>query len=51
MQLRDLRKKVDGIDRRIVGLLNERTHLALKIGGLKIKAKGSIYVPERESSI
>jgi len=51
MDLESIRKKIDSLDEKIVGLLNERTDLALEIGKLKDKKGGPIYAPERESEV
>ena len=51
MKIDGLRKKVDALDRRIVGLLNDRTRLALQIGGLKKKSGAEIYDPAREQAV
>jgi chorismate mutase/prephenate dehydratase len=46
-----LRKKIDQVDERIVGLLNERASLAEKIGQNKSLGKEEIFVPSREKEI
>lgn len=46
-----LRKKIDEVDERIVGLLNERALLALKIGRAKSLNREEVYVPSREKEI
>ncbi len=46
-----LRKKIDHVDEKIVGLLNERASLALKIGHAKSEGNEEIYVPGREKQI
>jgi chorismate mutase len=46
-----LRAGIDGIDERIVGLLNDRAKLALEIRGLKPQANLSLYDPKREEEI
>ncbi|MCX6996781.1 MAG: prephenate dehydratase [Kiritimatiellaeota bacterium] len=51
MKIDGLRKKVDALDRRIVELLNDRTKLALRIGGLKKKSGAEIYAPAREKAV
>lgn len=50
-QLAKLRQKIDQIDERIIGLLDDRTALALKVGKLKSRKGGEIYAPDRESEI
>ena len=51
MDLSHKRKKIDDLDLKIIGLLNERTSLALEIGKKKIESGKEIYAPERESEI
>src|SRR5580698_6822951 len=51
MDLTHLRKKIDGLDARIVELLNERAAITLSIGKEKIKNKKPIYAPEREQDV
>jgi chorismate mutase/prephenate dehydratase len=43
------RQEIDGVDRRIVELLNERARLAIAIG--KLKGGGPVYRPEREAEV
>jgi chorismate mutase/prephenate dehydratase len=51
MDLSHLRKKIDGLDARIIELLNDRAAITLSIGHEKIKNKKPIYAPERESDV
>jgi chorismate mutase / prephenate dehydratase len=51
MDLSHLRKKIDGIDTRIVGLLNDRARISLKVGQAKLSAKKGIYAPDRERQV
>jgi chorismate mutase/prephenate dehydratase len=46
-----LREKIDGLDREIVKILNQRLAVAAEIGRLKRGAGGEIYVPEREDAV
>lgn len=46
-----LRGRIDEVDCRIVGLLNERARLALEIRGLKPRVNLSLYDPKREEEI
>jgi chorismate mutase len=46
-----LRDEIDGLDRRIVELLNERAQLALDIRALKPQANLGLYDPKREEEI
>src|SRR3989338_3496790 len=51
MMLSKLRNKIDAIDERILGLLNQRARVTLTIGKIKAKHKSSTYVPNREKQI
>lgn len=51
MSLKNLRKKIDGIDNKIVELLNARAGITLGISRLKLKAGKSVYSPEREREV
>ncbi|MFA5058132.1 MAG: prephenate dehydratase [Opitutaceae bacterium] len=51
MDLESLRRKIDHLDRQIVGLLNQRLALASEIGRLKRRKDGRIYVAEREDQV
>ncbi len=51
MDLTPIREKIDGIDRQIVELLNQRLTLAAEIGKLKRGSGGQIYVAEREDAV
>lgn len=51
MNLRELRNKIDRIDKTIVKLINERTKLVVQIGRLKAKKKTGVYVPNREREV
>jgi chorismate mutase/prephenate dehydratase len=51
MGLKKLRKTIDSIDGRMLGLLNKRAAVTLKIGRLKAKGRKSVYVPDREIDI
>ena len=51
MDLSAIRTQIDGLDRRIVDLLNERLALAAEIGKLKRSQGGQIYVAEREDAV
>jgi len=46
-----LRARIDEVDCRLVGLLNERARLALEIRGIKPEANLSLYDPKREEEI
>jgi len=49
--LADCRSRIDTIDRRIVALLNERTRVVEKIGGIKQQVSMPIYEPKREDEV
>lgn len=46
-----LRKKIDQVDEKIVGFLNDRALLAQRIGQTKNLTKEEVYVPSREKEI
>ena len=51
MDIPNLRKRIDEIDRELVSLLNERARAAHAIGILKRSTQLPIYEPERERVI
>ncbi len=51
MELEDLRRKIDELDRRIVRLLSERGELCKAIGRSKRNLKLSLHDPEREEEV
>jgi len=51
MEIDNLRVRIDQIDSELVKLLNERAEVVIKIGQLKNKTGGQIYVPDREKQI
>ncbi len=51
MALQQLRSKIDALDNKIVGLINERAKISLSIGHEKIKNKQPIYAPARELEV
>ena len=50
-QLEEYRVLIDDLDRRIVGLLNERTRIVEDIGRVKRSADLPIYEPKREDQV
>ena len=51
-EMRRLRKKIDALDRRIVGLLNERADLGREVGRAKVVAgRRAIADREREREV
>jgi chorismate mutase-like protein len=51
MSLSAWRRRIDEIDRKLVELLNERSHCALEIGKLKQQANLPLYQPDREREV
>ncbi|MFA5095939.1 MAG: prephenate dehydratase [Candidatus Omnitrophota bacterium] len=51
MHLKKLRNKIDGLDKKIIRLLNMRAEVILDVAKVKQKSGGSIYAPEREQEV
>lgn len=51
MNLQKLRKEIDGIDKRIISLLNARARITSCIAKLKLEAGKSVYSPDREREV
>ena len=51
MKLKNLRQQIDGLDKKIVGLLNLRAKLILGVAEVKYKNKASVYSPDRERDV
>lgn len=51
MKIDDWRRRIDEIDRKLVELLNERSHCALEIGRLKQTQHEPLYQPDREREV
>lgn len=51
MELSDWRERIDGIDRQLIDLLNERMQCAHEIGRIKKAAGKPIRDPERERDV
>ncbi len=51
MSLEKLRKRIDLLDAKLIGILNLRARITKEVGKIKIKAGKSIYVPEREAQV
>lgn len=49
--LRDCRDRIDELDRRILGLLNDRTRVVEEIGRIKQHLDMPIYEPKREDEV
>jgi chorismate mutase/prephenate dehydratase len=50
-KIRDLRQRIDALDRQILHLLNERAEMVLEMGKVKLEGKISSYDPDREAEI
>jgi len=51
MSLEKLRKRIDEIDKNIVGLINQRVKIVSDISHLKEKSKMGVFFPDREATI
>lgn len=51
MKISDWRTRMDEIDKKLVELLNERSHCALEIGRIKQELNMPIYQPAREAEV
>jgi chorismate mutase / prephenate dehydratase len=51
MSLQKLRKEIDGIDKRIISLLNTRARVTSCVAKLKLDAGKSVYSPDREREV
>jgi chorismate mutase len=51
MDIEDWRKKIDDLDRKLVGLLSERARAAVAIGKLKRNTNMPVYEPDRERTV
>ena len=51
MNLSDWRRRIDGLDKKLVQLLNERSQCALEIGKLKQEQHLPLYQPDREKEV
>ena len=50
-RLKRNRKKIDLIDRKLLGLLNQRLRIALEIGKIKKEMGEKVYDPKREKEV
>jgi len=50
-RLAELRRRIDGIDAKLVGLLNERAALVVEVGRYKRGSNTPIYAPHREAEV
>jgi len=51
MELDELRKQIDDLDRRLVLLLNQRAQLVEEVGKVKKRSGMEVYAPAREKEI
>ena len=51
MDIEDWRKKIDELDERLLGLLNQRVSFVLEIGKIKAANAKPVYSPDRETYI
>jgi chorismate mutase/prephenate dehydratase len=51
VNLKKLRKEIDGIDKNIIRLLNSRANITLKVAKVKNLNNASIYSPDRERDV
>ena len=51
MSIEDWRRKIDEIDRKLVGLLNERSNCVVEIGRIKQSTGEALYQPDREKKV
>ncbi len=51
MALKNLRRQIDDVDKKIVKFLNDRSKVTLNIARLKHKSGKSIYAPDREREV
>jgi len=51
MDISDWRKRIDGIDEKLVELFNQRARAAAAIGKLKRAASEPVYQPQRENEV
>lgn len=51
MDISELRKKIDAIDKKMVEMINERAECAIEIGRMKNKGAKSVFAPEREKQV
>lgn len=50
-ELRERRRRIDAIDRKLLSLLNQRLRMALRIGEMKRKMGLAIYDAKREEEV
>jgi chorismate mutase len=51
LNLEDLRREIDAVDRKILELVRERVELVMKVGEYKRERKMPVYDPARESEM
>jgi chorismate mutase/prephenate dehydratase len=50
-KIKTIRSKIDAIDRKMLGLLNDRMHLSVQIGKIKFESNQDVFVPVREKEV
>lgn len=50
-KIKDLRQRIDALDRQILNLLNERAEIVLNVGKVKLERQLNFYDPDREAKI
>ena len=50
-RVRELRVRVDEVDRQLIGALNERARIVQEIMAIKAEAGAAVYDPKREEEI
>lgn len=51
MSLKEFRQKIDALDEKIVGLLNQRARVSQQIGSHKAQSRAGVYVSSREREV
>jgi chorismate mutase/prephenate dehydratase len=50
-KLNRLRSQIDGLDQKLLGLLNDRSRVVLKVGKIKEASQKEVYAPQREKAL
>ena len=50
-KIRELRKKIDEVDNKLIDLLNERARIVIEVGNIKKTEKLDFHSPSREREI
>ncbi|MDD5165978.1 MAG: prephenate dehydratase [Candidatus Omnitrophica bacterium] len=51
MKIKNLRRQIDIVDKKITGLLNTRANITLNVARIKRQSKASVYSPDREREV